>query len=39
LEGWIENTLKKANPNYKDPDTFFDNLENQPVDKKGAKKK
>jgi len=23
----IEGTLKEANPNYKDPDLFFENLE------------
>ncbi len=37
LEGWVDNTLRKANPNYKDPDTFFDNLDSQPVDKKKKK--
>lgn len=27
LDVWIEGTLKEANPNYKDPDLFFENLE------------
>jgi hypothetical protein len=27
LEKWVEVTLKEANPNYKDPDLFFENLE------------
>jgi hypothetical protein len=25
LEKWVEGTLKEANPNYKDPDLFFEN--------------
>ena len=27
LDSWVENTLKKANPNYKDPELFFVNME------------
>jgi hypothetical protein len=28
LDDWEQNTLKEANPNYRDPDKFFENLEN-----------
>lgn len=27
LDKWIETTLKPSNPNYQDPDKFFENLE------------
>jgi hypothetical protein len=27
LDGWVENTLKSSNPNYQDPDTFFERME------------
>ncbi|CAD8114859.1 unnamed protein product [Paramecium sonneborni] len=29
LDTWIETTLKPSNPNYQDPDKFFENLEKQ----------
>lgn len=37
LESWEESILKKANPNYKDPDLFFER--EQPVVKKDEKGK
>ena len=27
LDNWVENVLKEANPNYKDPDQFFEREE------------
>ena len=27
LDNWVENVLKEANPNYRDPDLFFDREE------------
>jgi len=45
LDDWVENTLKEANPNYKDPDKFFERMEDQEQKggakdmKKAAKKK
>ncbi len=40
LDGWVENTLKSSNPNYQDPDTFFERMESAQVNanqKGGAK--
>lgn len=34
---WVEQTLKEANPNYRDPDLFFENLEKEKALKPGAK--
>lgn len=46
LDQWEENTLKEANPNWKDPEKFFDNEDNdinkgdpKKDNKKAAKKK
>ena len=37
LEPWVELVLKDANPNYKDPDTFFERMEAEQA-KQPAKK-
>ena len=44
LDDWVENVLKEANPNYKDPELFFEREESKPTQtnvkdqKKDAKK-
>ena len=41
LDDWEQNTLKEANPNWNDPETFFERMEKQAQPgnaKKGGKK-
>jgi hypothetical protein len=38
LDKWVEVVLKDVNPNYKDPDTFFERMEDTAASSNATKK-